>query len=540
MKKEEITTLVQKIRNKDNNAIGELYELVYRDIYFTAYKVLKNKEDAEDIVHDSFIICMKKIDTLKDDTAFLTFINRTVMNKSLNHLRDSKFELSDVTVNADGEEVVMDIEDTSNHANVEKVISDTETQRMVMEIIDKLPELQRMTIMLFYYEDFNISDIAKIMGCSDNTVKSRLNYARKTIKAEVEKLRKKYGDDILVVVPFLGKLIKAAASTEVPQDLSVATTRILEECAAMNIAAKEGKAMMIKNKIMERFVKNAVKNTTKSLVIKGLGVAAGVSVLTGATLVIAENNNSPKKEVTVSADTTSTQAVASNKSVQAVKPAEVPSESTTEVNAVESESTEEATEVTEGAVENTESAVESKVESKNEESVVEATEEAVAVEGREEAYSPASDSTVEESTNASVEETSNEEVATTHEHDWTPVYTMVHHDTYLDETYEDVTVHHGGYNEYRTYTDPDGNTYWVAFHIEVPDKMRDCVADIDGFSVDQLPNDWNYIWQYTIDRAVDEYEWDTVENKRTAVHEVPAYDEEVVDHYECSCGATKY
>ena len=117
---------------------------------------------------------------------------------------------------------------------------------------------------------------------------------------------------------------------------------------------------------------------------------------------------------------------------------------------------------------------------------------------------------------------------------------MVHHDTYLDETYEDVTVHHGGYNEYRTYTDPDGNTYWVAFHIEVPDKMRDCVADIDGFSVDQLPNDWNYIWQYTIDRAVDEYEWDTVENKRTAVHEVPAYDEEVVDHYECSCGATKY
>ena len=67
MKKEEITTLVQKIRNKDNNAIGELYELVYRDIYFTAYKVLKNKEDAEDIVHDSFIICMKKIDTLKDD-----------------------------------------------------------------------------------------------------------------------------------------------------------------------------------------------------------------------------------------------------------------------------------------------------------------------------------------------------------------------------------------------------------------------------------------------------------------------------------------
>lgn len=525
MKKEEITTLVQKIRNKDNNAIGELYELVYRDIYFTAYKVLKNKEDAEDIVHDSFIICMKKIDTLKDDTAFLTFINRTVMNKSLNHLRDSKFELSDVTVNADGEEVVMDIEDTSNHANVEKVISDTETQRMVMEIIDKLPELQRMTIMLFYYEDFNISDIAKIMECSDNTVKSRLNYARKTIKAEVEKLRKKYGDDILVVVPFLGKLIKAAASTEVPQDLSVATTRILEECAAMNIAAKEGKAMMIKNKIMERFVKNAVKNTTKSLVIKGLGVAAGVSVLTGATLVIAENNNSPKKEVTVSADTTSTQAVASNKSVQAVKSVEVPSESTTKVEAVESESTEEtteATEVTEDAVEAVESteevveATENVVESKNEEPVVEATEEVA--ESSEEVYS--------------------EEPV--HEHDWSPVYTTVHHDATTEDVYKDIT-YGPGHNSYLTVTDPEGNVYHFTDHIDFPEDLDfDCVGSIDTWEDFVATTKYPDYRQYKKSNGNMTYNSPHTVSVFEGTKEIPAYDEEVVDHYECSCGATQY
>lgn len=531
MKKEEITTLVQKIRNKDNNAIGELYELVYRDIYFTAYKVLKNKEDAEDIVHDSFIICMKKIDTLKDDTAFLTFINRTVMNKSLNYLRDSKFELSDVTVNADGEEVVMDIEDTSKYANVEKVINDAETQRMVMEIIDKLPELQRMTIMLFYYEDFNISDIAKIMECSDNTVKSRLNYARKTIKAEVEKLRKKYGDDILVVVPFLGKLIKAAASTEVPQDLSVATNRMLEECTAINLAAKEGKMMMLKNKIMEQLA----KSTPKSLALKGLGIAAGISVLTGVSLAIAGNGD---KKVTVSADTTSTQAVVSNKSVQAVKLAEVPSASTMEVDAVESESTEEATEVTEGAVENTESAVESKVESKNEEPAVEATEEAVAVENREEVYSPASESTVEESTNASVEETSNEEVATTHEHDWTPVYTMIHHDAVEEKIYEDVEEPRKGTNTYDKLTDPDGNVFYFAVDIRVPEKARDCVCSVDDMDISTFK--YPYMWQYKDELITETEYWTTTRKVCVGTNVTPAYDEEVVDHYECSCGATKY
>ena len=513
MKKEEITTLVQKIRNKDNNAIGELYELVYRDIYFTAYKVLKNKEDAEDIVHDSFIICMKKIDTLKDDTAFLTFINRTVMNKSLNYLRDSKFELSDVTVNADGEEVVMDIEDTSKHANVEKVINDAETQRMVMEIIDKLPELQRMTIMLFYYEDFNISDIAKIMECSDNTVKSRLNYARKTIKAEVEKLRKKYGDDILVVVPFLGKLI----------NLSVATNRMLEECTAINLAAKEGKMMMLKNKIMEQLA----KSTPKSLALKGLGIAAGISVLTGVSLAIAGNGD---KKVTVNADTTSTQAVASNKSVQAVKPAEVPSESTTEVDAVESESTEEATEATEAtevtedtveAVKSTEEAVEvteSAVESKDEEPVVEATEEAVAVESSEEVYS--------------------EEPV--HEHDWTPVYTTVRHDATTEDVYKDIT-YGPGHNSYLTVTDPEGNVYHFTDHIDFPEDLDfDCVGSIDTWEDFVATTKYPDYRQYKKSNGSMTYNSPHTVSVFEGTKEIPAYDEEVVDHYECSCGATKY
>ena len=515
MKKEEITTLVQKIRNKDNNAIGELYELVYRDIYFTAYKVLKNKEDAEDIVHDSFIICMKKIDTLKDDTAFLTFINRTVMNKSLNYLRDSKFELSDVTVNADGEEVVMDIEDTSKHANVEKVINDGETQRMVMEIIDKLPELQRMTIMLFYYEDFNISDIAKIMECSDNTVKSRLNYARKTIKAEVEKLRKKYGDDILVVVPFLGKLIKAAASTEVPQDLSVATNRMLEECTAINLAAKEGKMMMLKNKIMEQLA----KNTPRSLALKGLGIAAGISVLTGVSLAIAGNGD---KKVTVSADTTSTQAVASNKSVQAVKPAEVPSEPTTEVNAVES--TEEATEVTEDTVEAVEpteevvEATENAVESKDEEPVVEATEEAVAVESSEEVYS--------------------EEPV--HEHDWSPVYTTVHHDATTEDVYKDIT-YGPGQNSYYKVTDPEGTIYYFTDHIQFPEDLDyDCVGSIDTWKDFVATTKYPDYKQYKRTSVVRGYNEPHTVSVFEGTKETPAYDEEVVDHYECSCGATQY
>lgn len=66
-----------------------------------------------------------------------------------------------------------------------------ETRRLVQEMIDTLPDEQRMFVMMFYIEHLSVRNIAQISGVSENTVKSRLKYGRKNIEEKVPELEKK-------------------------------------------------------------------------------------------------------------------------------------------------------------------------------------------------------------------------------------------------------------------------------------------------------------------------------------------------------------
>ena len=98
----------------------------------------------------------------------------------------------------------VDFEDTAPEHLPDVVIDRQETARLMKEILDALPDDQRAAISLFYYEEMSVAEIAEAMGVSENTVKSRLNYGRKKIEAQVRALEKRgtrlYG---LAPVPFL-------------------------------------------------------------------------------------------------------------------------------------------------------------------------------------------------------------------------------------------------------------------------------------------------------------------------------------------------
>ena len=91
-----------------------------------------------------------------------------------------------------------------------------EAKRLVMEILDHLPEDQRVVIGMFYYEEMSVKDIAQTLGVSENTVKSRLSYGRRKIKEQVLDLEKR-GTKLYSVAPFvfflylLGKADKVSA-----------------------------------------------------------------------------------------------------------------------------------------------------------------------------------------------------------------------------------------------------------------------------------------------------------------------------------------
>ena len=102
--------------------------------------------------------------------------------------------------NDEGEQFALDIEDEKSEFQPERSYTQKETQELVHELIDSLSDEQRLCILMYHLDDQSIKDIAETFGISENTVKSRLLYGRKAIKAKAEELQKK-GYQLYTVAP---------------------------------------------------------------------------------------------------------------------------------------------------------------------------------------------------------------------------------------------------------------------------------------------------------------------------------------------------
>lgn len=92
-------TLVQKIRNKDESAVRELYNTFYRDVYFICYKIVGNERDAEDVAQETMIKVVEKIDMVTNPNALPSWIKKIANNLSINYIRDHhKFNFVDIGV----------------------------------------------------------------------------------------------------------------------------------------------------------------------------------------------------------------------------------------------------------------------------------------------------------------------------------------------------------------------------------------------------------------------------------------------------------
>lgn len=199
MNKEKLKNLVKKAVQKDNGAMEELYNTYYTDVYFICKKYNLSDADAEDITQDTFLKAFNEIGTLSDAEKFPSWIFKIASNKCLNLIKHNKV-IDIASVNEDGE--VIEIPDKAKKPDeimIEKEVSD-----ILSDMIARLPIEQRVTIFMYYYQEYSIKEIAKAYGCSENTVKSRLNYARKTMREETEKLEDKGVKlRVVAVLPFL-------------------------------------------------------------------------------------------------------------------------------------------------------------------------------------------------------------------------------------------------------------------------------------------------------------------------------------------------
>ena len=187
------TEAVEQAKAGREEGFSYLYEMTYRNKLYIAMKYMKNEDEAMDVLHDSYVKAFERLSGLQDANSFPGWLSTIVANTARNALRDRHtVNFSDMQrEDQDGETFEYSIADENMTAQPEMACTTKETQEMVQELIGSLSDEQRMCVLMFHIEGYSIKDIATVLGCSENTVKSRLNYGRKNIKAKAEELQKK-------------------------------------------------------------------------------------------------------------------------------------------------------------------------------------------------------------------------------------------------------------------------------------------------------------------------------------------------------------
>ena len=192
----------------------KLYKDNYRAVYWTCLSFMKNKDDAEDITQNVFITAFEKLNDFEDEAKASSWLRTVAAHKCLDVLKLRRTVSLDERM--EDEEMGEFSEPVDENFLPDEYAIDEEKRKIVMDIVRKsLTQEQYLTVIMFYFDEMSISDIAKAMGVPEGTIKSRLNTSRRKIKEGVEMYEKK-NDKIYAAVPFLSLLLQKQAMAEIP------------------------------------------------------------------------------------------------------------------------------------------------------------------------------------------------------------------------------------------------------------------------------------------------------------------------------------
>lgn len=179
--------LVKKSISGDIDAFEELIKDYKKMAYNIALRVLRNKEDAEDISQEALIKVFKNINTFNMKSSFKVWLYRIVMNTCLDFKRKKSIISYSIDKPLENDESEMMQEIADNTYNPDVVIQNELESQMLYESIDSLDDDFRIVIVLRDLQGLSYKDIASVLSCNEGTVKSRLNRARNKLKEIITK-----------------------------------------------------------------------------------------------------------------------------------------------------------------------------------------------------------------------------------------------------------------------------------------------------------------------------------------------------------------
>ncbi len=203
--KKKMDSLIQNAKENDQQALSEIYEMSSPFVYRTIKILIKDEDTIYDILQDTYVKAFTRLDQLQDAEKLIPWLKMIANNRAKDWLKKSKpVFFTDISGGEEEDSIPFEeaIEDVRSDTNPEMSMDEKEVRRLVMKILDQLPEDQRLVIGMFYYEEMSVKDIANVLEVSENTVKSRLSYGRRKIKEQVLDLEKR-GTKLYNIAPFV-------------------------------------------------------------------------------------------------------------------------------------------------------------------------------------------------------------------------------------------------------------------------------------------------------------------------------------------------
>ena len=196
-----MSPVIRRCLSGGQQAQEELVLAAQNRVYYHCRKMLKHEEDALDATQEILISMLTRLDRLQDPEAFWGWLSAMTANHCRNVLTRGRRE-AQIPEDDEGNSLLDAFESLDEQTVPDKALDNDETRRMIVELVDQLPPPQRQCVLMFYYEELSVKDIAAALETSEGTVKSRLNYARKAIKSGVDAYAAQ-GVKLYSALPFL-------------------------------------------------------------------------------------------------------------------------------------------------------------------------------------------------------------------------------------------------------------------------------------------------------------------------------------------------
>ncbi len=183
----------EKMKHGDQRSFAELFDSYWEGLFQYAYRTLRCREDAQEVVQELFVHLWNKRENLPDVQSVSPYLFTSLKNRLLNHFAKKKVSLT----------VLNEAEQIAASSSATDILHKKDTEKILRSKVAQLPEKMQRVYNMYHFDELNIDEIASCTGNSPQTIRNQLNVASQKMQASLSK-----ADDIIIWAGIIFTLFK--------------------------------------------------------------------------------------------------------------------------------------------------------------------------------------------------------------------------------------------------------------------------------------------------------------------------------------------